>query len=144
MAYFAGNGLYIAHTVNRYTSFQDYRNTCGAGVLLSGNIFRENIGLKRHNGGAIVHRCFQLSDETATFAATSQTSSLPLLEREKEEGDVGDFEIYYEDPETTYDTITDIYDASVTYPVVKHASVYEYNTFSHNVAGMAGSAIVAS
>ena len=45
-----------------------------------------------------MHRCFQLFMETSLFAATSQTSSLPLLEREKGEDEEGDFEFYYEHP----------------------------------------------
>lgn len=39
MAYFAGNALYVAHTVKRYTSWEHYLNTCGAGVRVSGNLF---------------------------------------------------------------------------------------------------------
>ena len=34
MAYFAGNAIYIGHTVKRITSFEDYLFVCGAGVSI--------------------------------------------------------------------------------------------------------------
>ena len=37
MAYFGGNALYITHTVKRITSFDHYRNMCGAGVYIGNN-----------------------------------------------------------------------------------------------------------
>ena len=56
MAYFAGNALFVSHTVSVETSyFEDYRMMCGAGVLIDQNHFVGNIGLKRHNGGATVN-----------------------------------------------------------------------------------------
>ena len=57
MAYFAGNAVYITHTIDRSKEFEDYRFMCGAGVHIKDNWFAYNNGLKRHNGGASVHRC---------------------------------------------------------------------------------------
>lgn len=44
MAYFAGNALYIVHTVWRTTNFYDYRYMCGAGVHIEDNVFDRNSG----------------------------------------------------------------------------------------------------
>ena len=64
MAYFAGNAYYITHTVKRLTDFQDYLNMCGAAVKIDNNLFEGNTGLKKHNGGAGVHRCIEIVDGT--------------------------------------------------------------------------------
>ena len=39
MAYFAGNAIYIAHTVLREVDFEDHLNMCGAGVHIEDNFF---------------------------------------------------------------------------------------------------------
>ena len=57
MAYIAGNAIYLAHTKNLLDEYSDYLNMCGAGVHVNDNLFESNIGLKRHNGGAYLHRC---------------------------------------------------------------------------------------
>ena len=64
MAYLAGNAVYISHTVKAFTEFEDYRYMCGAGVHVGDNVFEENIGLKKHNGGAYMHRCIHLTNST--------------------------------------------------------------------------------
>ena len=78
MAYFAGNAMYIAHTARKVYSFEDYRMMCGAGVHMESNIFEGNVGLKKHNGGAAIHRCIYLTDEENDLVANNHTSSLPL------------------------------------------------------------------
>ena len=71
MAYFAGNALYIAHTVKRVTDFHDYLYMCGAGVHIDQNLFYGNIGTKRHNGGAIVNRCFIYFEDDDEWVSTN-------------------------------------------------------------------------
>lgn len=39
MAYFAGNALYVTHTVDRNEPYVDYLNMCGSGVDVQGNLF---------------------------------------------------------------------------------------------------------
>ena len=78
MAYFAGNALYVAHTVRKVYEYQDYRNMCGAGVHVDSNVFEGNIGLKKHNGGAAIHRCLYLTDDEDELVAKNHTSSLEL------------------------------------------------------------------
>ena len=70
MAYFAGNAIYIGHTIKRITNFLDYLYVCGAGVNIENNIFEGNVGLKNHNGGAILHRCLKFSSSTDTWVST--------------------------------------------------------------------------
>ena len=60
MAYFAGNALYMSHTVMNINELDDYLYMCGAGVHVSNNEFYGNHGLKKHNGGAISHHCIEL------------------------------------------------------------------------------------
>ena len=59
MAYFAGNAIYMSHSVKRIKEYHDYLFMCGAGVHIDNNNFIGNIGTKKHNGGAIMHRCFK-------------------------------------------------------------------------------------
>ena len=108
MAYFAGNALYITHSTKRVTEFSDYRNMCGAGVVIDSNRFEGNIGLKKHNGGASMHRCIYYESPDYGFAETNSTSSFELAIRDKTEDDLTDFEFYYEDPAVTLDILFDI------------------------------------
>lgn len=145
MAYFAGNALYITHT-SEFTKpglFKDYRNMCGAGVHVEGNKFELNVGLKRHNGGAAVHRCL-LYDEAFDGKKNNATSSLVLAERNKTDTDVGNFTHWYDDPMTKYDSFSDLYNSNVTYKVLKYATDIKNNIFNSNTAGMKGSALVIS
>ena len=68
MAYFAGNAIYMAHTIKRVDDLKDYRNMCGAGVNIVKNHFEGNIGLKRHNGGAYLHHCIRYDSIDEGFA----------------------------------------------------------------------------
>ena len=144
MAYFAGNALYVAHTANQYTPYADYLNMCGSGVDVEANLFEENVGLRKHNGGAAVHRCIPYYVTGTGFGATLQTSSYPLELRNKTDADLDSFTYYYEDPSTMTDIITDIYDSTVTYTVLKYATKITNNVFRKNYAGMKGSALVLS
>ena len=113
MAYFSGNAMYLGHTVNRFTDFKDYLNMCGAGVHIDSNLFEANIGLKRHNGGAIRHICHEYSTNTTTNAFYDSTSSLELAVRNKTDEEAGtNFTYYYDSPLTTMDNITDLFDIS--------------------------------
>ena len=103
MAYFAGNAVYIGHVIDRFQPYASYLNTCGSGVRISANTFEGNIGLKKHNGGAIVQRCIIINDKnlyTSLYYDQSKTSSVPLEERPRTDADTGDFEFYYEDAAT--------------------------------------------
>ena len=122
MAYFAGNALYIAHSINRFVDFESYRNMCGAGEVIQGNLFEANTGLKRHNGGAYVHHCILNDSSDEGFALHGHTSSLALAQRNKTEEDEGDFEYYYEDPTLITSNITDLYDSTLNYTVLKYAT----------------------
>ena len=61
MAYWAGNAFHIQMVVRMYNGYlsgaSDAWQVCGAGILIEDNYFGNNIGLKRHNGGAGVIRC---------------------------------------------------------------------------------------
>ena len=139
MAYFAGNALYIAHSTRRITDFSDYRNMCGAGVVIDSNRFEGNIGLKKHNGGASMHRCIYYESSSDGFAASNSTSSFELALRNKTEDDLIDFEFFYEDPALTEDTMNDTDLVELT--VLKYATQVTNNEFSRNYAGMRGSAL---
>lgn len=143
MAYFAGNALYITHTINRYDHFKDYRNMCGAGVNIENNSFEFNVGLKRHNGGASVHRCL-LYDSNFKGKRLSTSSSLELANRTRTNDDVGNFTYWYEDPMKTTDNFTDLSNSNITYSVHKYATNIRNNTFWSNSAGMKGSALLIS
>ena len=84
MAYVAGNAFYIKPTMRTNTAI-DYRQFCGAGILIDSNIFEGNIGMKRHNGGAGVIRCRrsdnQDDSEDNYFIDRDKTSGLFLKER---------------------------------------------------------------
>lgn len=54
MAYFGGNAIYIRNMINKHQINSNY--ICG-GVTIVENYFRNNIGMKVHNGGAITARC---------------------------------------------------------------------------------------
>ena len=112
MAYFAGNAIYLGHTVKRYTSFQDYRRVCGAGVHIDTNHFEGNIGLKKHNGGAIRHICQEYSSDNIQDAYHNSTSSLEIAVRNKTDADFGNFTYYYDSPSLTTENITDLFDSA--------------------------------
>ena len=42
----------------------DSWQTCGSGILIEENFFANNIGLKRHNGGAGLIRCIHILTNT--------------------------------------------------------------------------------
>ena len=71
---------------------------CGAGVFIDNNDFHGNIGLKRHNGGAIVHQCIDYLYSDIGYAANQTTSSFELAERNKTAYDLTNFTYYYDDP----------------------------------------------
>ena len=140
MAYFAGNAIYIAHTSNRIDDYEDYKNMCGAGVLVDNNNFEGNIGLKKHNGGAYLHDCIHYDSITDGFSSKGHTSGLKLA-RDEEAEDTGEFEYYYDDPKVVTTTVSDIFDLSLSYTVLKYATKISNNNFYHNYAGMKGSAL---
>ena len=84
MAYFAGNAFYISSTM-RSTGLFDYLQFCGAGIMIEDNVFENNIGMKRHNGGAGVIRCKRFSDVDLAaadfFLSNRKSSGLFLKER---------------------------------------------------------------
>jgi len=143
MAYFAGNAIYMTHTVYRETDFKDHLYMCGAGVHIENNLFYHNVGLKRHNGGASMHRC-QVYNSAFKQTRLTTTSSLELAQRNKTEADTGNFTVYYDDPLSTYDSFEDLYDSKVKYKLMKYATHIKYNNFTGNAAGMKGSALVVS
>ena len=116
---------------------------CGAGVHIENNIFEENMGLKRHNGGAAVHRCL-VYDNFFKGARLNTTSSLELAERNKTDADVGNFTYWYDDPMTTVDNFTDIYNNNTIYEVLKYVTHIKNNKYKDNTTGMKGSALLIS
>ena len=122
MAYFAGNAIFMAHTNNRIVDFEDYKNMCGAGVVVDNNNFEGNIGVKKHNGGAYRHICIHYDSIKEGFAEKGQTSGLKLAERLDLEEHETDYEHYYDDPKTVTATIADIFDSSLSYTVHKYAT----------------------
>ncbi len=98
MAYFAGNAYYITHAIDVNHVYQDYKYMCGAGVHIANNHFEGNAGLKRHNGGASVHRCLKFDGKKYIKESYQKTSNFPLAERNKTDTDVGNFTVWYDDP----------------------------------------------
>ena len=115
MAYFAGNAYYITHTVKRIVSYVDYLNMCGAGVMIDDNLFQENIGLKKHNGGAAVHNCIYYDSASYLdkfgFTFTNSTSSQKLAISHYDEPTN---KFIYDDHDMN-DTLIDLYNSSKTY-----------------------------
>ena len=54
---------------------------------------------------------------------------------------MGEFAYYYEDPQTTLVNITDLFDSSLNYTLLKYATKIADNNFTNNFAGMKGSAL---
>ena len=65
-----------------------------------------------------------------------------LASREKEPDDPEGETYFYDDPETTTDTITDLFNSTITYTLLKYATKISSNNFTKNYAGMKGSAIM--
>ena len=86
------------------------------------------MGLKRHNGGAAVHRCL-VYDSAFEGAQLNTTSSLELAERNKTDADIGNFTYWYDDPMTTLDNFTDIYNNETVYHVLKYVTHIKNNTY---------------
>lgn len=106
---------------------------------MANNLFEGNIGLKKHNGGAYLHRCIKSADLSDNiFSAKNQTSSLELGQRIE---DKGDFLYYYDDPVTKEVNITDLFNATHNYTLLKYATKVANNNFTSNFAGMKGSAL---
>ena len=115
---------------------------CGAGVHVDSNLFDRNIGTKKHNGGAYLQQCTNYYDLTKGFALNNSTSSfklstLNITDAESESGYI----FYFDDPKTATDNITDIFDQSLNYTILKYATKIQNNSFLKNSAGMKGSAL---
>ena len=48
---------------------------------------------------------------------------------------------YYDEPQSRTVNITDLFDSSLNYTVLKYATKISNNNFTHNFAGMKGSAL---
>lgn len=68
MSYLAGNAFYISLTMQMKYAGIDVTQTCGSQILIESNTFSNNIGMKRHNGGAGVLHCSLFSSTTMTLA----------------------------------------------------------------------------
>ena len=55
MAYFSGNAIYVRPTILA-TNLEEKQNCAGVNII--GNTFKNNIGMKVHNGGAISAYCY--------------------------------------------------------------------------------------
>ena len=162
MAYFAGNAFYISSTL-RSTALFDYLQFCGAGIMIEDNLFENNIGMKRHNGGAGVVRCkrFATIDESIDdyFVSHQKTSGLFLKERNATDSELtshgadnqDDLDYtYFEDPSTSVMNVTDLFDVDsdglyqTNYTVMKYATYITNNTFRNNMSGKKGTALLVS
>ena len=78
MAYFAGNAIYYAATIpaTAVTESAESQALCGGGVIVHENTFENNIGLKKHNGGAIAFRCLRYHHTDGLFIANGQSSKI--------------------------------------------------------------------
>ena len=152
MAYFAGNAFHISNFKRATVDYVDYLQMCGVGILIEENLFFGNVGMKRHNGGAGVIRCFFNNQDDGTG------SGYPLQERNAtdeellEQGygytDPEDSTVkYYDDPFSNYTNVTDL-TLKATQEFVSNYSVLEYGTlifknkFYHNFAGKKGTALL--
>ena len=59
MAYFSGNAIYIRNSMKNMQN----NYVCGGASILS-NSFKQNIGMKAHNGGAISVSCYYLTSKS--------------------------------------------------------------------------------
>ena len=129
MAYFTGNAIYYAST--KYflapNTGEDSKTLCGGGLSVNRNTFENNIGLKKHNGGAIALRCLVFQNESNWFKANNKTSTIVFHGKTNDISALGH--------------ITDLYDASLSYEVFRYQTYVHDNTFRANYAGMRGSAL---
>ena len=147
MAYFAGNAFYIRHKM-RNLDLYDYLQFCGAGTLIEDNVFENNIGLKRHNGGAGVIRCHRVEDavdwKEESYFDRNKTSGLFLRERNATEEEIVEWgakdqedmnHTFYEDPRETTVNVTDLFDFDdeglyrTNYTLLRYATYITNNTF---------------
>ena len=63
MAYFSGNGFYLRNYKRVGKSSIDIYMMCGS-ALITASKFENNIGLRKHNGGAATVICSLISDVT--------------------------------------------------------------------------------
>lgn len=76
MGYFGANAISISHTTKKITSFTDFEKICGAGVFINKNTFRENIGARFSDGGALVTRCLYIKAISDTYVLRNIDSGL--------------------------------------------------------------------
>lgn len=130
MAYFAGNVVYYGATkLSVFESNGTVEQLCGGGLLIDSNVFERNIGLKKHNGGAIALRCFKYYSSGDFFVSTKQTSLIkfdPSTQDLKEKVNV-----------------KDLLDSGLQHSVFRYQTHISSNEFVENHAGMGGSAIAA-
>lgn len=158
MAYFAGNAFHITSSVQLMEDYVDYKQMCGAGILIEDNLFYGNIGMKRHNGGAGVIRCTQMLDANDIFVNDHTTSGYPLQERNATEAElesegygytdpVDATLAYFDDPFANYTNITDFV-VNKTQAFIRNYTLLEYGTlvtknkFIKNHAGKKGTALL--
>ena len=151
MAYFSGNAFSIINTRKVETDFVDYMQFCGAGIEISSNNFTNNIGLKRHNGGAGVISCYNIEDTINSYYANRGFTSGHYIQRRHNLTDEEQLELdnatneilYYYDPKTNMTNITDlVFPNTTNYTMLQYATVIRNNTFNENFSGMKGSALL--
>lgn len=142
MAYFAGNAFHISLRQRFLYPNWDAMHVCGAGILIEDNFFKNNIGLKRHNGGAGVLRCTKTEDATLDHYSglkrnmTVQEISLWNLKENKA------WEAQFLDPATHLTQVGSIADTNGIIKVLTYGTLIRSNTFERNYSGMRGSALL--
>ena len=145
MAYIAGNAIHISNKMRMIVSGQDSRQTCGNGILIEDNFFHGNIGMKKHNGGALVIRCQHLvsQEEYDEYDLINSGVIRDEVYQEVSKYLQIDLTPILEDPTTTWLTIDDpITDYAYEYKILKYGTFIFDNSFSNNYAGMRGTAIL--
>ena len=145
MAYWAGNAFHITMTVRMFHGIQsksgisDSWQTCGAGILIDDNFFADNVGLKRHNGGAGVIRCNHYeSDYEDTFDFLSGKQRAVTYNSTVEPREVIDLA----DPSTSTVEVFDQYDEEKSFTLLTYGTIISNNTFDGNASGKRGTALL--
>ena len=148
MAYFAGNAFHISLKMRMFEAGHDSRQVCGAGILVEGNFFHGNIGLKKHNGGAGVIRCDHVDSKEAFAELGIVNSGLiradvgerPHLHHHETLFDL-DYTPTLANPTSSFIELDD-FENRGSYSLLEYGTLIKDNTFANNYSGKKGSALL--
>ena len=105
----------------------------------------DNVGLKRHNGGAGVVRCSHTEttyENQFTYLSGKARTAHYTEVIDEETNTVSTRLSHLDDPSTSKVEIKDQYDDSKTFTLLKYGTMISNNTFSGNSSGKRGTALL--